>query len=259
MFLNKILSKKMEEVAHSKQEHPFSELKAAVRDCASPRDFRRAISDLPYAIIAEIKKRSPSRGILRDDFDHLRIASIYQDYGASAISVLTDQTFFGGEKSYLMDIKKITPLPLLRKDFIIDAYQIYETKLLGGDALLLIASILNSHQLKEFIHLSGMLGLEPLVEVHSQNDLDKALVSGATIIGINNRDLRSFSTDIATTLNLASQVPSNINLVSESGIRSRQDIEMLLGVGVHIFLIGETLMRAKDMGLKLNELLAGNQ
>lgn len=259
MFLSKILSNKREEVAHSRQEYPISELKAAVRDCASPCDFQRAISGLPFTIIAEIKKRSPSRGILRDDFDHLRIASIYQNHGASAISVLTDQTFFGGEKSYLMDIKKITPLPLLRKDFIIDAYQIYETRLLGGDALLLIAAILNIHQLKEFIHLSEMLGLSPVVEVHSQNDLDKALDSGATIIGINNRDLKSFSTDLNTTLNLAPQVPSNIILVSESGIHTRQDIEMLLSAGVHIFLIGETLMRAEDMGLKLNELLAGNQ
>lgn len=249
----------MEEVAHSRHIHPFSELKAAVHDCASPRDFKGAISGLHCAIIAEIKKRSPSKGILRDDFNHLRIASIYQDHGASAISVLTDQTFFGGEKSYLIDIKKITHLPLLRKDFIIDAYQIYETRILGGDALLLVAAILNINQLNEFIHLSETLGLSPIVEVHSHKDLDKALVSGATIIGINNRDLKSFSTDLKISLNLAPQVPSNIILISESGIHTRQDIEMLLSSGVHVFLIGETLMRAEDMGLKLNELLSRNQ
>jgi indole-3-glycerol phosphate synthase len=259
MILEKIIAAKKEEVAHIRRMNSLSELKAAIRDLPSPRDFSGAISGQLSAIIAEIKKCSPSKGLLRKDFDYLQIASIYQESGASAVSVLTDQQFFGGDIGYLSDIKKIIRLPLLRKDFIIDTYQIYETRVIGGDALLLIAGILNGKQLREFVDLSETLGLFPLVEVHSRSELDKALVSGATIIGINNRDLDTFSTDLGVSLNLAPHVPTDRILISESGIHTRRDIENLLSAGIHAFLIGETLMRAENMGRKMNELLGRNQ
>jgi indole-3-glycerol phosphate synthase len=259
MILDKIISAKREEVVSLTKATPLSELKAAVCDLPPARDFKGALMDKNCAIIAEIKKRSPSKGILRDDFDHRRIASIYQASGASAISVLTDQTFFGGDKRYLSDIGKIVHLPLLRKDFIIDMYQVYETKILGGDALLLIAGILEAKILKELIGLTEGLGLCALVEVHTKDDLDKALAAGATIIGINNRDLKTFSTDLNISLILAPHVPPNTSIISESGIRTREDIDILLNAGIHSFLVGETLMRADDVGNKMKELLGGNQ
>ncbi|MCX5853991.1 MAG: indole-3-glycerol phosphate synthase TrpC [Deltaproteobacteria bacterium] len=259
MILDKIISAKREEVISLTKTTPLSELKAAVCDLPPARDFKGALMDKNCAIIAEIKKRSPSKGILRDDFDHRRIASIYQASGASAISVLTDQTFFGGDKRYLSDIGKIVHLPLLRKDFIIDMYQVYETKILGGDALLLIAGILEAEILKELIGLTEGLGLCAFVEVHTKDDLDKALAAGATIIGINNRDLKTFSTDLNISLILAPHVPPNTSLISESGIRTRKDIDILLNAGIHAFLVGETLMRADNVGNKMKELLGRNQ
>jgi len=259
MILDEIISAKREEVVSLAKTTPLSELKAVVCDLPSARDFKGALMDNNCAIIAEIKKRSPSKGILRDDFDHRRIASIYQASGASAISVLTDQTFFGGDKRFLSDIGKIVHLPLLRKDFIIDMYQVYETKILGGDALLLIAGILEAEILKELIGLTEGLGLCALVEVHNRDDLDKALVAGATIIGINNRDLKTFSTDLNISLILAPHVPPNTSLISESGIRTRKDIDILLNAGIHAFLVGETLMRADDVGNKMKELLGRSQ
>jgi indole-3-glycerol phosphate synthase len=258
MILEKIVSVKKEEVARLKQIRSHQELKAAIRDCPPPRNFEEALRNHTCAIIAEIKKSSPTKGILRQDFDHLRIASIYQDNEAAAISVLTDQEFFAGDALYLSDIKKTVHLPLLRKDFIIDPYQIYETIVLGGDALLLIAGILNEGDLRELIGMTEALGLSALVEVHSREELDKALGAGATMIGINNRDLRTFSTDLSVSLNLAPHVPNDRILISESGIRSRKDIETLLNAGIHAFLIGETLMRADDIGKKMKEFLGGN-
>ena len=193
--------------------------------------------------------------VLRDDFDHVHIASVYEQYGASAVSVLTDQKFFGGNTHYLADIKKAVHLPLLRKDFIIDPYQIYETRSLDGDALLLIAGILEREQLRDYIRLTESLGLFALVEVHCKEDLDKALVSGAHIIGINNRNLTTFSTDLNTSINLMPHIPADKIIISESGIHMRSDIETLMKAGIHAFLIGETLMRSKNIGKKLSELL----
>jgi indole-3-glycerol phosphate synthase len=255
MILDRIVAAKKEEVARLKQTRPLSELKAAIRDLPSPRDFRGAIKGKACAVIAEVKRRSPSKGLLREDFDPVKIASVYEEYGAAAVSVLTDQEFFGGVKSYLQEIKKTVRLPLLRKDFIIDPHQIYETRSLDGDALLLIAGILENEQLCEYICLSEFLGLAALVEVHSREELDKALSAGASIIGINNRDLKTFTTDLKTSLEIALHIPADKTIVSESGIRTRNDIETLMKAEIHAFLIGETLMRSENIGKKLRELL----
>jgi indole-3-glycerol phosphate synthase len=255
MILNKIISAKKEEVAYLKQTRPLLEIKSAIHDLPPLRDFRNAIKGHVCAIIAEVKRRSPSKGILREDFNHIKIASVYEKYGAAAISVLTDQKFFGGNARYLADIKETVHLPLLRKDFIIDPYQIYETRSLNGDALLLIAGILGKEQLREYIHLSEYLGLAALVEVHFKEDLEKALDSGANIIGINNRNLSTFSTELNTSLNLIPHIPADKIIISESGIHMRDDIETLMKAGIHAFLIGEILMRSENIGEKLSELL----
>jgi indole-3-glycerol phosphate synthase len=202
-----------------------------------------------------VKSRSPSRGRIREDFDPFKIAAIYQENGAAAVSVLTDEEFFEGDRRYLSGIRKAVDLPLLRKDFIIDPYQIYETRMLGGDALLLIARLLAEEHLREYIRLAESVDLSPLVEVHTREELDKALASGAEIIGINNRDLKTFSTDLGVTLDLAPFIPGDRLVVSESGINTRGDIEILMKAGIHSFLVGEALMRAEDIGGKLRELL----
>jgi indole-3-glycerol phosphate synthase len=255
VILDQIVTAKRQEIALLKQATPLVRLKEAIRDLPPTRDFKEAISHHPCAIIAEVKRSSPSKGRIRDAFDPLKIATIYQEHGAAAVSILTDEQFFEGKGRYLADIKKIIDLPLLRKDFIIDAYQIYETRLLGGDALLLIAAILEQGQLQEYIQMAEQLGLAPLVEVHTQAELAKALAAGAEIIGINNRDLKTFSTDLKRTLELAPAIPEGKIVVAESGITTRNDIELLMQAGVHCFLIGEVLMRATDIGEKLRELL----
>ena len=255
MIIDRIVAAKRQEIAALKQATPLARLKGAIRDLPPTRDFRKAISHRPCAIIAEVKRSSPSKGRIRKDFDPLKIAAIYQEHGAQAVSVLTDEQFFEGKGAYLAAIKRTIALPLLRKDFIIDAYQIYETRVLGGDALLLIASILEQRQLTEYIELAEQLGLAPFVEVHTKAELGKALAVGAEIIGINNRDLQTFSTDLKKTLELAPMIPKDKIVVAESGITTRKDIELLMQAGVHCFLIGEALMRANDIGKKLRELL----
>ncbi len=255
MILDRIVEAKRKEVASLKEVRPLSWFEEALRDLSPPRDFRGEISRLPCSIIAEVKKRSPSKGRIREDFDPFKIAALCQENGAAAVSVLTDEEFFEGSRTYLSGIREIVDLPLLRKDFIIDPYQIYETRILGGDALLLIACLLEEGQLREFIHLTEALSLSPLVEVHTREELDKALAAGAQIIGINNRDLRTFSTDLGITLDLIPSIPGNRIVVSESGINTREDIETLMKAGIHSFLVGEALMRAEDIGRKLRELV----
>jgi len=255
MILDRIVKAKRKEVTSLKEARPLSRLEEALKDLPTPHDFKRAISGSGCAIIAEVKRRSPSRGRIREDFDPFKIAALYQEHGAAAVSVLTDEEFFGGNRTHLSGIRKIVDLPLLRKDFIIDPYQIYETRVLGGDALLLIACLLEAGQLREYIRLTEGLGLSALVEVHTREELDKALAAGAEIIGINNRDLKTFSTDLGITLDLAPCIRGNRIVVSESGINTREDIETLMKAGIHSFLVGETLMRAGDIGGKLRELL----
>jgi indole-3-glycerol phosphate synthase len=254
MILDRIVEEKRKEIEHLKKTRPGGELKEIAKDLSPTRNFGHAIKK-ECAIIAEVKRSSPSRGRLRDDFDPVIIASIYQQNGAAAISVLTDEKFFGGNRSYLHTVRNHTDIPLLRKDFIVDSYQFYETRVLGADAVLLIVSILGESQLREYIELAESLHLYPLVEVHSKEELDKAIAGGAKIIGINNRNLKTFSTDLKTSLELMPFMPKDVTTVSESGIHERQDIETLMKAGIHAFLIGETLMKATDIGKKLRELL----
>jgi indole-3-glycerol phosphate synthase len=258
MILDRIITAKRDEVAHLKYSKPVSELKRVIRDLSPPRDFRKALTGGDCSIIAEVKRSSPSRGRLREDFDPLEIASIYEENGAAAISVLTDREFFEGDKAYLSAIKKIVDIPLLRKDFIIDSCQIYETRVLGGDAVLFIVRLLKDEQLREYIQLAAELGLDSLVEVHSGEELDRAIAAGADIIGINNRNLETFSTDLTTSIELASCIPEDRIVVSESGINARKDIETLMKAGIHSFLVGEALMRADDIGGELKELLGSS-
>jgi len=255
MILDRIVRAKQEEVVFLKQEKPLEQVRDEAAAAPLPRDFKAAIGEGGCSVIAEVKRSSPSKGRIRDDFDHVDIALCYENHGASAISVLTDRAFFEGKKSYLSEIKEVVSVPLLRKDFIIDSYQIYETRVLGGDALLLIAGLMGPGRLRDCIGLAESLGLSPLVEVHSAGEMDKALGAGAKIIGINNRNLKTFETDLKTSLDLLSSAPKGVRIVSESGIRTREDIEMLMNNGVQVFLVGETLMGAADIGAKLDELL----
>lgn len=254
MILNQIAARKKIEVEEEKRRRPVSTLKEILKKTPPARNFKEAISDRGCAIIAEVKQRSPSRGLIRESFDPCEIAGTYETNGAAAISVLTDEPFFGGDKDYLSRIKERVRLPLLRKDFIIDPYQVYETKCLGGDAILLIARLLGK-DLEDYIALAESLGMFSLVEVHSREELDVALAAGAEMIGINNRDLRTFATDLKTSLELTPLIPQDRIIVGESGIHSRADIEVLMKAGIRAFLVGETLMSAKDMGAKLRELL----
>ncbi len=255
MFLETIVEAKRREVGYLKEIRPLEVLKRAAGGMPDTRDFTGAVGGKECAIIAEVKRRSPSRGIIRDPFDPVEIASLYEQKGAAAISVITDEQFFGGHGSSIAAIKKIVELPLLRKDFIIDVCQLYETKALGADAVLLIAAILDKNDLAHFIELAESLGLSPLVEVHTIEDVEKALAAGARIVGINNRDLVTFATDLKVSKELISHIPDDRIIISESGITTRGDIDRLMEAGIRAFLIGETLMAAEDTGTKLDELL----
>ena len=255
MILQKIVQNKREEVARQKEILPLGELRQMLADRPPTLDFGGAIRSRSCAVIAEVKRSSPSKGRIREDFDPVEIARIYEENGAAAISILTERRFFEGHAAYVPQIRRSVRLPLLRKDFIIDSYQISETRVLGADALLLIARILEQGQLREFLGLASELGLAALVEVHDETDLEKAVSSGARIVGINNRDLETFRTDLETSIRLVRRVPKGVTVVSESGIGSRGDIERLMGGGIHAFLVGESLMREKDVGKKLRELL----
>lgn len=259
-ILNKIVARKQIEVASAKAAAPVSELKSRIHDLEDvPRGFERHLREAAAsdwtAIIAEVKKGSPSKGIIREDFDPLEIAEIYQDNGATCLSVLTDEQFFLGHLRYLALIREAVSLPLLRKDFICDPYQIYEARAAGADAVLLIAAMLDLQQLREFHAVAQDIHLDVLLEVHDEAEMEKALQTDCALIGINNRNLRTFVTDLGTTGRLARMVPAGKLLVSESGITGRSDIVRLQSDGAGAFLIGETLMRETDIGAKLQELL----
>jgi indole-3-glycerol phosphate synthase len=253
-ILDRIVAVKKREVEILREAMPLGELQDRVRGLSIGPDFKKGIESGECSIIAEVKKHSPSKGSLREGIDPCEVAILYEKNGASAISVLTDREYFHGSPEYLRDIKKAVHVPVLRKDFMIDLYQIYETKLMGADALLLIAGLLSEERLREYIKIAMSLGIWPLVEVHTREDLQTALASGAEIIGINNRDLKTFSTDINITVNLAPLVPRGKTIISESGIHSRQEIEILMKKGVRAFLIGEALMSASDPGFLLRKL-----
>jgi indole-3-glycerol phosphate synthase len=250
MILDKIIETKKEEVAQLEKQTSVSALERTIAMLEPCRNFRQALISEDCNIIAEVKCASPSRGRFVADFDPVKIAGVYQQNGAAAISVLTDEKYFAGHKNYLIQIRQKVRLPLLRKDFIIDPLQIYETRAIGADAILLIVHVLGK-KLAEFISSSQEIGLNPLVEVHTEEELDLALASGAEIIGINNRNLDTFVTDIETSRKLREQISADKIVVAESGIMTRADIEYLMQANIHAFLIGEALITAPDVGEKL--------
>jgi indole-3-glycerol phosphate synthase len=259
MFLDEILKLKREELASIKAapgfESVLAELKNKIEAAGPPRGFIEALSGDGIRIIAEVKKASPSKGVIREDFNPVEIAKTYEENGAAAISVLTEEKYFGGSLDCLVEVRRIVSLPILRKDFIIDPYQVYESRAAGADCILLIVGLLNGPLLKELISLGRELGMASLVEVHTEEELGIAVDTGARVIGINNRDIRSSTTDINTTKRLAGKVPGGILMVSESGISTVDDIRSLKGFGVDAFLIGEALVRERDIAGKLRELL----
>ncbi|MGP8153062.1 MAG: indole-3-glycerol phosphate synthase TrpC [Smithella sp.] len=250
MILDKIIETKKEEVAQLKQQTTLSKFQKTIAGLEPCRNFRQALKSSVCNIIAEVKRASPSRGRLIDNFDPVKIAGTYEKNGAAAISVLTDEKYFAGHKTYLTQIRQNVNLPLLRKDFIIDLIQLYETRAIGADAVLLIVRVLGK-KLTEFILLSRELGLSSLVEIHTEKDLEVALEAGAEIIGINNRNLDNFVTAIETSCRLKVLIPKGKIVVAESGIKERSDIESLMLAGINAFLIGEHLITATDIGNKL--------
>lgn len=259
-ILDEILETKRGEVAAAKREIPADMLaRRAEQATDAPRGFRAALAagESPI-IIAEIKRRSPSRGEIRADFDAVACANAYVDGGAAALSVLTDSQYFGGHLDYLEKVRAAVSLPLLRKDFVVDAYQIDEARVRGADAVLLIVgAFTGAGRVDELTVLRSRardLGLDVLVEVHDEQELDVALACGADLVGVNNRDLRTFSVDLATTERVAARAPGGALLVAESGIGTPQDIARLEGCGVSAFLVGESLMRESDLSAALRQL-----
>ena len=225
---------------------------------AAPFAFERVLRGKRLSFICEVKKASPSKGVIAPDFPYLAIAQEYERAGASAISVLTEPEYFKGRDSYLTEIRQAVSLPLLRKDFTVHEYQLYEAWLMGADAVLLIAALLDTDTLRRYIGICNRLGLSALVEAHDAQEVHSALAAGARVVGVNNRDLRTFEVDLNTCLRLRDRVPVSIPFVAESGIRTPEDIEQLRGAGVNAVLIGETLMRSPDKKAALDTLRGGN-
>ena len=254
-ILDEILAHKRVELDALRRRVPPAELAERAAAAPPPRGFRRALLGGGPRVIAELKRRSPSRGEIRADFDPVAIARAYEAGGAAALSVLTDERFFGGSLAVLTAVRAVTQLPLLRKDFLIDAYQIDEARAAGADAVLLIVAALTAAELARLLEHARGLGLDALVEVHDEAELDAAKGVGADLIGINNRDLRSFVTDLGVTERLARRVPEGVLVVAESGIHGPADVARLTRAGAGAFLVGESLMREPDPGLALRRLL----
>ncbi|MEW5736477.1 MAG: indole-3-glycerol phosphate synthase TrpC [Thermodesulfobacteriota bacterium] len=257
-FLQKILEKKKREVQKARERISEQDLWEQSLDAGPRRGFFRNLSAIPEAgvhIIAEIKRASPSKGVLRENLDASAQARAYEEGGASAISVLTDQAFFGAREDDLKDARRPVRLPVLRKDFVISTYQIFQSAVMGADAILLIAAALSDTFLREAISISRETGLDALVETHTAEEVDRALAAGAEIVGINNRNLSTFETDINTCIRLAEKIPAGKVIVAESGIRNRGDILAVQKAGIRCFLIGESLVKSDDPKKALAELL----
>jgi indole-3-glycerol phosphate synthase len=255
-MLDQIIASKRSEVETLRRRTSLAAWREAAAAAPPTRSLSRALRAQPgVSLIAEVKGRSPSAGVIRAAFDPVEIAGLYEGAGAAAVSVLTDRTYFGGRPEYLSAIRQSVALPLLRKDFIISGHQVYESRVLGADAVLLIAAALDDHELKDLMELTVALGMEPLVEVHTPGELERATAAAASLVGINNRDLGTFRTDLKHTRELAAHLPAGVTKVSESGIRTREDMLALAAWGVDAALVGEALMRAGDIGARVRELL----
>lgn len=256
-ILQKIVAHKKLEIAAAKKQYPQKKLLAQL-GVQTTRPFiaslQANIQQQKPAIIAEIKKASPSAGIIREEFNPTEIAIAYQQYGATCISVLTDEHFFKGDNDYLVQAKTSSKLPILRKDFMIDEYQIYQARAIGADCILLIVAILSDQQLKAFHQLATELGMDVLVEVHDKEELQRALQLDLSLIGINNRNLKTFKTNLRTSIELKTMVPEHIAIITESGIHNKADINLMYQHDIYGFLVGETLMREINPGKKLQQL-----
>ncbi len=253
-ILKEIIEYKREFVKNSKTVLPLKDIELLAAESDGTRDFAAALAGKECALIAEIKTASPSKGIIRDDIDIKEIAGIYADNGAACISVLTDEKYFMGSLGRLGKIRNTVQIPLLRKDFIIDMYQIYEARLAGADAVLLIAACLDDSEIIEFIEVASLLDMDCLVEVHDEIEMNRIGNLNIKLIGINNRDLKTFKTDISVTGRLAKLAPPGVILVSESGINTADDVKSVCSMGANAVLVGESLMRARDIGKKVREL-----
>jgi indole-3-glycerol phosphate synthase len=258
MFLDRIVATKRTEVEALKERFSFAKAEKAISEMAACKGFERALTagrKRSMGLIAEVKKASPSKGLIRPDFDPAAIARSYEQAGADCISVLTDREYFQGANEYLSSVRQTVDLPILRKDFTIDPRQIYEARLIGADAVLLIAAILTDAELKEYLATAREIGMDALVEVHDSEELERALTLDASLIGINNRNLRTFVTDLKTTENLISNIPPGKTIVSESGIAAPGEIDWLRSLGVHAVLVGETFMRQPSIEAAVNGLM----
>ena len=257
-ILARILARKHEEVASRKKNITQGQLIEICNDLPDPRGFvaalQRKITEGLPAVIAEVKKASPSKGVIRENFYPAEIAASYARAGAACLSVLTDVDFFQGSDAYLLQALEACDLPVLRKDFIVEEYQIYESRALGADCVLLIAAALNDAQLRNYAQLAKMLQMDVLLEVHDAEELERALQVDVPMIGINNRNLRTFEVSLETSVTLKHKVPDNRLLVTESGILSHADVVLMQSNGIHAFLVGEAMMRAQDPGLELQKL-----
>jgi indole-3-glycerol phosphate synthase len=257
-ILDKIIATKRDEIARAQAAAPLEQLREALAGAPGVRDFFGTLADNPakaVKLIAEVKKASPSQGVIRADFDPVAIARTYEAAGASCLSVLTDEQYFQGSLDYLRQIRAAVEIPLLRKDFILDTYQLVEARLAGADAVLLIAECLDDCNLRKLHNEALELGLVPLVEFYEPENLPRVLAAGAQLIGINNRDLRTFAVDLAHTIRLRDQIPLDSVLVAESGIHTREDVLRLEAAGVDAMLVGESLMREPDIGAAVKRLL----
>ena len=259
-ILKTILAKKAEEVANRRLGITIANLQDIAESVESPRGFYNALQDKVLAkkpaIIAEIKKASPSKGVIREDFQPVIIGQDYAMNGATCLSVLTDKDFFQGAEVYLQLVRERCPLPVLRKDFMIDPYQIFEARALGADCILLIVAALVDSQMQELADTATKLGMDVLVEVHNAEELQRALKLETKLIGINNRNLRTFETDLQTTLELKKQIPSDRIIITESGIHNHEDVQLMLDHDIYAFLVGEAFMRAESPGQKMRELFS---
>ncbi|MFA5592124.1 MAG: indole-3-glycerol phosphate synthase TrpC [Micavibrio sp.] len=255
-ILQKICADKREHIAHQKAQTPLAALKEQIESLPPARGFIGALQANPPALIAEIKKASPSKGIIRADFDPVAIARIYAENGAACLSVLTDEPYFQGCDSYLQNIRAAVDIPLLRKDFTVDPYQLYEARALGADCILLIMAALEENEASDMYDLATSLSLDTLFEVHDEEELERALALSPRMIGVNNRNLKTLEVDIATGLNLAPSIPDGILKVAESGLADHDTVEAFHALGYGAFLIGESLMRAHDIGAATRKIMS---
>ncbi len=257
-ILKKILERKAEEVANRKQRIPLDTLQEIASGTETPRGFAKALKSKvdakKIAVIAEIKKASPSQGVIREDFKPLEIAQDYAMSDATCLSILTDKDFFQGSEAYLQKARSVCPLPVLRKDFMIDPYQIHESRALGADCILLIVAALEDGLMHELANITTELGMDVLVETHNAEELKRALTLDTKLIGINNRNLRTFETSLQTTVELKKAVPEDCLIITESGIHTHEDVQLMLNNEIYTFLVGEAFMRAESPGQKMREL-----